>query len=88
MDLIDEVDYYCCIFCDKIFPVEYELLVHVSEIHQDIGALDSKSMERDEIMEYTPSVFVEEDERIQCDEYYEPLKNNNSQSQKVSIYPK
>jgi len=83
MDLIDEVDYYCCIFCDKIFPIEYELLVHVSEKHQDVGTLDSKSIDKDEIMEYIQSAFVDEDESIQCEEYFEAI-NNNSLTQKVN----
>lgn len=78
MDLIDEVDYHCCIFCDKYFPSDYELLMHVSEIHQDFVDLNSKTKNGDETMEYIQSTFVDEDGSIQCDEYLETINNKHS----------
>lgn len=84
MDLIDEVDYHCCIFCDKYFPSDYELLMHVSEIHQDIVDLNSKTKNGDETMDYIQSAFVDDDDSIQCDEYLETI-NNKSSFQKVKI---
>lgn len=84
MDLIDEVDYHCCIFCDKIFPVEHELSLHVNEFHRDVEDLD-KSMDKDNIMEYIQSAFVDEEESIQCEEYFETLNNNNSPLERVNL---
>lgn len=79
MNLIDEVDYHCCIFCDKLFPSEYELLLHVSEMHQDIMDLNDKPKNRDEAitMEYIQSTFVDEENGIQCDEYFETVYNKS-----------
>lgn len=71
MELIDEVDYHCCIFCDKIFPSDYELLMHVSEIHPTIIELNSKP--KDDSMEYSIQSIVNDEESIQCDEYLESI---------------
>lgn len=85
MDLIDEVDYHCCIFCDKYFPSDYELLMHVSEMHQDIVDLNSKTKHADETMDYIQSAFVDDDDdSIQCDEYLESI-NNKASLQKVKV---
>lgn len=83
MDLIDEVDYHCCIFCDKIFPADYELLMHVSEVHQSVMDIDSKSKNRDETMEYVQSTFIDDEEIIE--EYLETI-NNKSSHEKVIKY--
>lgn len=82
MDLIDEVDYHCCLFCDKYFPSEYELLMHVSGIHQDLVDSNTKPKNRDENMDYIQSAFVDDEDSIQCDEYLESI-NNKVSSQKV-----
>jgi len=79
MDLIDEVDYHCCISCDNIFPSEYELTIHVSETHQNIIDSNSKN-ERDETMDIQ-STFVNDD-FIECDDYLEVF-HNKSPSMKV-----
>jgi len=72
IDLVDEVDYHCCISCDNIFPTEYELSIHVSDVHQDI--VDSK-LDRYETMDIQ-STFVDDD-FIQCDEYLEVFHNKS-----------
>lgn len=82
MDLIDEVDYHCCIFCDKIFPADYELLMHVSEVHQNIMNKNLKPKSRDDAMEFIQSTFVDDEENIECDEYLETI-TNKSQLEKV-----
>jgi hypothetical protein len=82
MDLIDEVDYHCCIFCDKLYPSEYELLMHVSENHQDIVDLNSKPKNRDETLDYIQSSFVDDEDNIHCDDYLNSI-NNTSPTQKV-----
>lgn len=79
VDLVDEVDYHCCISCDSIFPTEYELSIHVSDVHQDIVDSNSK-LDRYETMDIQ-STFVDDD-FIQCDEYLEVF-NNKSPSPKV-----
>lgn len=81
MDLIDEVDYHCCIFCDKIFTSEYELLLHVSESHQAIVDLNPKLMNTDDDVEFNQSTYDDEDS-IHCDEYLE-MSNNKSPSHNV-----
>lgn len=80
MDLVDEVDYHCCIFCDKIFPADYELIMHVSEVHQSGMDLNSKPKNKDETMEYNQSAYVDDEEII--DEYLETI-NNTSPHEKV-----
>ncbi|KAL5242029.1 hypothetical protein ACI65C_009439 [Semiaphis heraclei] len=79
VDLVDEVDYHCCISCDSIFPTEYELSIHVSDVHQDIVDSNSK-LDRYETMDIQ-STFVDDD-FIQCDEYLEVF-NNKSPSPKM-----
>lgn len=83
MDFIDEVDYHCCIFCEKIYPSEYELLIHVNEIHQKIVDFSSNSKYKEDTMEYIQSTFVDGEDNIQCDEYIETI-NNKSPNQKVN----
>jgi len=78
-DLIDEVDYHCCIYCDNIFANEYELSIHASEVHQDIVDLNSK-LDRDETTDIQ-STFISDD-LMQCDEYLDVFQNK-SPSQKV-----
>lgn len=79
-ELIDEVDYHCCLFCDKFFPTEYELLMHVSAVHQNIMDLESTSKNTEESMEYIQSTFVDEDDDdIQCNEYLEAINKKVSQ---------
>lgn len=56
MDLIDEVDYHCCIFCDKIFPADYELLMHVNEVHQNVMDLNSFVDDEEIIDEYLETI--------------------------------
>lgn len=75
MDLIDEVDYHCCIFCDKIFPSEFELLMHVSESHQDIMELNSKPKSRDETFDFIQSAFIDEEDNSQYDDYLDTVNN-------------
>lgn len=84
MELVDEVDYHCCLFCDKIFPSEYELLMHVSAVHQNIMDLESTPKHIEESIEFIQSndhsTFVEEDEDdIQCNEYLEAINKKVSQ---------
>ncbi|VVC30212.1 Hypothetical protein CINCED_3A019429 [Cinara cedri] len=71
MDLIDEVDYHCCIYCEKIYPSEYELLMHVNEIHPKSVNYNTNPKYKENIMEYIQSSLVDGEENIQCDEYIE-----------------
>ncbi|KAF0761637.1 Uncharacterized protein FWK35_00006312 [Aphis craccivora] len=80
-DLIDEVDYHCCISCDNIFPNEYELSVHVMEVHQDIVDTNSK-FGRDESMDIQ-SMIIDDNDFIQCDDYLEVF-NDRSSSFKIN----
>lgn len=80
IDLVDEVDYHCCISCDNIFPSEYELSMHVSEVHQDIVEPNTK-LGRDETMDIQ-STFVDDD-FIQCYDYLEVF-HNESPSLKIN----
>lgn len=80
MDLIDEVDYHCCISCDNIFPNEYELSVHVMEVHQGIVDTNSK-LSKDESMDIQ-SMIIDDNDFIQCDDYLEVF-NDRSSSFKV-----
>lgn len=80
MDLIDEVDYHCCLFCDKLFSSEYELLMHVSESHQ--MDLNTKSKNRDETLDYIQTTFIDNEDSIQCDDYLD-MDHNASPLQKV-----
>lgn len=80
LDLIDEVDYHCCTSCDNIFPDEYELSVHVMEVHQDIVDTNSK-LGRDESMDIQ-SMIIDDNDFIQCDDYLEVF-NDRSSSFKV-----
>lgn len=84
--MVDEVDYHCCIFCEKIFPSDYELLMHVSENHPDLVELNSKPKNREEnIQEYIQSI-VDNVDSVQCDEYLESILTiNKSPSYKVII---
>lgn len=80
MELVDEVDYHCCLFCDKIFPSDYELLMHVSAVHQNIMDLESTPRNTEESMEFIQSTFVDEDDDdIQCNEYLEAINKKVSQ---------
>lgn len=85
MSLIDEVDYHCCTFCDKLFPSDYELLMHVSEIHQDIVDLNSIPKNKDEsiTIEYIQSTYVDDEDSIQCDEYFETIYNKSPPSKVI-----
>ncbi|XP_050442350.1 zinc finger protein 271-like [Adelges cooleyi] len=73
LELIDEVDYHCCLFCDKMFPSDYELLKHVSEMHQEIAELKLNAKKREERMDYSRSFIDEDEEDAQCDQYIESL---------------
>lgn len=77
------MDYHCCISCDNIFPSEYELSIHVSEVHQDIVDSNFK-FDRDETMDIQSTYL--DDEFIQCDEYLQVFKIN-SPSPKVKYNP-
>lgn len=87
MNLIDEVDYHCCMFCDKLFPCDYELLMHVSEIHNQIMDLESIPKNKDESVENIQSTYVDDEDSIQCYEYFETIYNK-SPPQKVVFYVK
>lgn len=77
MDFIDEVDYHCCIFCEKIYPTECELLMHVNEIHKNVD-INSNPKHKENTMEYIQSTFVDGEEHIQCEEYLETINNRPS----------
>jgi len=76
MDLIDEVDYHCCISCDNIFPNEYELSMHVSEVHHDIIDANSK-IGRNETMDIQ-QIMIDDEDFIQCDDYLEVFNDKPS----------
>lgn len=76
MDLIDEVDYHCCMHCDNIFPTEYELEAHVNEIHTKPADFDQKI---DESMQFDQSALVDLMDSVHTDDYLNSLLNNAAQ---------
>lgn len=76
MDLIDEVDYHCCMHCDNIYPTEYELLAHVTEIHPDPADFGKRL---DEAMQFDQSVLVDNEGSVQTDDYLDTLLNDTAQ---------
>lgn len=75
MDLVDEVDYHCCVFCDNFFPSDYELLKHVNEQHQ--GIVDWSSKNKNETMEYIQTTFIEEENINESDDYLEEFHHKS-----------